>query len=143
MAQALNLFMLLSNLINTYIGIPWKWRGRNPNEGLDCWGLVRNLYKELLNIELDDYVYTDNQKETTLTNIKKAKESKYWEEIDEPLDFCVVTMSTNKKMHHVGLYLSGGVLHAIENVGVVYNDFKQLRRNGYSKMEFYKWNNNQ
>ena len=36
------------------VGKPYKIGGRGPN-AFDCWGLVRYVYKELLNIELPVY----------------------------------------------------------------------------------------
>jgi probable lipoprotein NlpC len=33
--------------IEKYVGVPYKMNGRSPEEGLDCWGLVKCVYKDL------------------------------------------------------------------------------------------------
>lgn len=38
-----------------FIGLPFAYNGRNPVEGLDCWGLVRWVYDKRLDIELPSY----------------------------------------------------------------------------------------
>ena len=42
-------------IITKYLGIPYKNMGRDL-EGLDCWGLVLALYKDILKIDLPDTI---------------------------------------------------------------------------------------
>jgi cell wall-associated NlpC family hydrolase len=37
-----------------YIGIPFEYKGRSPDNKLDCYGLVMLLYKEIHGIDLPD-----------------------------------------------------------------------------------------
>ena len=64
-----------------------------------------------------------------------------WEKVGTPSNHCAVALSRNKRIHHVGIWISGGVLHAADGVGVVYNSIRQLERSGFHKVEFYKCKN--
>ena len=46
--------MTASHWSATYIGAPWSARGRD-RDGLDCWGLVRLVYRDRLFRDLPDY----------------------------------------------------------------------------------------
>ena len=48
--------------INSLIGIPWKKGGRTPQEGFDCWGLLKYFYLEYLGIKIKyDYAITPGE----------------------------------------------------------------------------------
>jgi cell wall-associated NlpC family hydrolase len=37
-----------------YVGLPWKFAGRS-SEGVDCWGLLWLVYREVLGIPIASY----------------------------------------------------------------------------------------
>jgi len=43
-------------LLNQYVGIPYCDKGRNIEIGVDCWGLVRIIYEDVLKIGLPSYL---------------------------------------------------------------------------------------
>lgn len=125
--------------IEDYIGIPYKKGGRNPQEGFDCWGLLAYIYKVELGIKFKEQYNIVSGETLKITKaFKEATESNRWVKITLPEIYCGVALSQNKKIHHVGVWVRGGCLHAIKNLGVVYNTRTSLRIQGYNKVEFYK-----
>jgi len=57
--QNIGIYNMLSvnDLINKYSNIKYRRNGRNPESGLDCWGVVLNIVKDIYNIELPDTNY--------------------------------------------------------------------------------------
>ena len=80
-----------------YVGVPYLWGGNTPDEGFDCSGFVRWVYKKSLNILL---------KRTTLEH-----ENFYSDIIKEQLkdfkkgDLVYFKTSPNRNISHVGIYL--------------------------------------
>ena len=54
--------------LDKYIGIPYVPHGRDPNIGLDCWGLILVLVNEVLEIALPDRDYTLDEIDRKLEN---------------------------------------------------------------------------
>jgi cell wall-associated NlpC family hydrolase len=48
--------MLAIKNVRRYIGIPYKHHGRTP-EGMDCYGLAKEIYKNELGIDVPDFEY--------------------------------------------------------------------------------------
>lgn len=97
--------------IYKYIGIPFKHLGRNPEEGLDCYGVLINVYKEL-GITLYDYEYQeewgknqDNNKNFFIENYYKE-----WKKTDKKTFPNVVLLINN--------------LHKVDHAGVIIDEFK-------------------
>ena len=90
---------------NNYIGIPFKYKGRDET-GLDCWGLVRLIYKNEYNISLPSFGddYSDNDIERISELIAQYKEG--WESIDTPSEGTVVLFKVLGSESHVGIAIS-------------------------------------
>lgn len=116
------------NISNKYIG----------RTGIDCWALLCLVYRTEFGIVLP---YQFDMQNYTMTKGTKALEfaatTDLWVPLKQPTEKCVVAMSKNKRIHHVGIWLDGGCLHADE--AVVHNNLAALIRNGYGKVEYYKW----
>jgi cell wall-associated NlpC family hydrolase len=130
-------------IINSYVGTHWKKGGRTKEEGLDCWGFFIVFYKDVLGIAIkDDYIDIQPGQTRKITKAfakgLQSHETK-WEKIDFAIDYCGVALSQNKKTHHVGVYVKGGVLHATERHGVVYHSMQRLKMLGYTTINFYKY----
>ena len=69
----------------------------------------------------------------------EATSSLDWVKIDKPEEGCAVALSKRKHIHHIGVWVSGGCLHSVEGLGVVFNTINDLKRNGYTRIEFYRY----
>ena len=105
---------------NKYIGIPYKDGGRDEN-GLDCWGLVRLVYKEQYNIDLPSFTsHYSTAKDRELINELISRHKEGWEKTTEPVEGSVVLMRVLGTETHVGVYLgNNAMLHIREGVHAI------------------------
>lgn len=86
-----------------YIGIPYVEKGRDEKIGLDCWGLVRLIYKNELSIDLPsfstEYDSIDNERIEDLF----AQYKEGWEPIDQPTIGDVVIFRVFGYESHIGI----------------------------------------
>lgn len=91
-------------ILNEYIGLPYKDNGREK-DGLDCWGLARLYYKEVLNIDLPSYSteYSGQTNENIKELITQHKDS--WIEIEKPVPGDLALFNILGEPTHVGVYI--------------------------------------
>lgn len=112
--------------INSLVGIPYKDRG-DTLDGFDCAGLVR--YVTGIETHLIPSIEIGHTKEIMKLMIENRR---FFNSIKEPKDGCIVALAIAKDPHHVGVWISGGVLHATTQLGVIFSSLENLRSNGYS-----------
>lgn len=122
---------------NKYIGIPYKQKGRDL-DGIDCWGLVRLVYEQEYNIILPSFSaeYIQQDVERIQDLISQYKEG--WEQIDQPVEGCVVVFKVLGADSHIGVAVSSThFLHAREGQESAIESFSSPRWNkrilGYFK----------
>jgi len=124
------------------IGIPYV-RGGRDKRGFDCWGLLLWIYQEHFSKRLPDLPGISAAPIPAITaEAQRQKDSEAWEVLAGPEAFCVVGLSANRLIHHVGLWLpfgSGLVLHAVEGACVLAQPLASLRASGFSTIEFYRF----
>jgi len=104
-----------------YQGVPYKTDGRDPAEGLDCFGLVSLLIPGVPEYE-------------DLTEEVRAN----WKAVDKPEPVDVVVMIRPDRTRHIGVYLESGlVVHASEKHGVIGERLAVLRQR-YRQVKFYR-----
>lgn len=105
------------------IGIPFANRGRDVKSGLDCYGLVREVYRKN-GIELPEYNadYDDKEKINELMDFATHSKS-VWRKVEGnniPVP-CVIAMRFNVPkgyVNHAAVYIGAGkFLHIRENAG--------------------------
>ena len=116
----------MNNWWNDYITIPYKKMGRDK-DGLDCWGLVRMIYKDQFDIELPSYVdqySADDTHDNLAELIAISKES--WTKTDNPVVGDVLLLRAEGSISHVGVVISPThFIHVIEDINVAIERYDQ------------------
>lgn len=124
-----------------YLRLPYKEGGRD-HAGVDCWGLIRLIYRDLLGIDLPAFPGIAGASAIHLCGeIEKESNSSHWKEIEWPEDKCVVAMSQLQAIHHVGVYAEadgGKVIHAWQKQGIIADTFFRIRLKGFRTIKFYR-----
>jgi cell wall-associated NlpC family hydrolase len=90
-------------LLNTHTPNGRKY----PN--LDCWGLIVDVYRERLGIELSEY--TDLSQSDMSVGLAYERHAGRFIEVKEPQNYDVVAFFVCGRLYHVGIWIDGKVLH--------------------------------
>jgi cell wall-associated NlpC family hydrolase len=123
-----------------YIDIPFKDLGRDL-KGVDCFGLVKYIYKDKLNIDIGETEITAGDFDGIESEIKRF--SNMFQRVFEPriydIIFCYKSPS-ERIVNHIALYIGAGrIIHAVNGQGVVIE--KAIRNPAYMNMieGFYRY----
>ncbi|WLE60229.1 C40 family peptidase [Burkholderia plantarii] len=122
---------------NEYIGRPWVSGGRGP-DAFDCWGLLRWVQARHFGTELPDI---PDEAAATRALYHAQISSGAWRVLSRPAHGSGVLLRDGDRPH-VGVYLGldgGGVLHALDGVGVIFTLRSQLRSVGYPRVTWYEF----
>ena len=102
-----------------YVGIPFLDGGRDM-AGLDCWGLVRLIYAQELDIDLPDYGEVSAK---DLLRVARSLDagSERWLSVDDPVEFDLVAMRLYDRawVGHVGVMLGARtMIHTEDRIAV-------------------------
>lgn len=120
-----------------YIGKPWA-NGATGPEAYDCFGVVKAVYRDRLRVEVQT---VDVNALKTLEVARAMRDYDYsaWEQVVAPeQEFDVIEMSLNRKPHHVGVFVDGGVLTSVEGSGVIFQTLSSLKRHGWNITNTYR-----
>ncbi len=101
---------------NDYIGIPFKGKGRERDEGLDCWGLARVVYHEQFGIMLPSMIggYKSTNDMVLIQELIDANRSA-WQKAKTPRVGDIVTLSVMGYETHLGIYVGNErMLHVMK-----------------------------
>ena len=114
----------LFEIAGKYVGIPFKEHGRDM-KGVDCFGLILLIYKEL-GYRIDDYRYKPDWFKGDY-NLFLENYHKYAKRVPKPEPGDAILLSRNgESPTHIGVYLGNGkFIHCLRKVGVVINRLNQ------------------
>ncbi|MFY0638715.1 NlpC/P60 family protein [Maricaulis maris] len=110
-----------------YLGIPFRYRGRNPASGWDCWGLNHWCLANHFGVEVDSHAHSYS---ADLANLSRRERFRIqeglinhhregWREADPCLGASLLFRIDDRPVH-VGLYLgNGNFLHTLRSTGTV------------------------
>ncbi len=92
--------------MNTLIGIPYQSKGRVPETGLDCWGLLRVFYARYMGVWLPSY---SDEYENAFDNASSSSAIENhineWIEVSDPQYGDAVLLRLEGRACHVGVYI--------------------------------------
>ena len=100
---------------NDYVGIPYEINGREM-DALDCWGLVRQVYKRELGFELPSYADYEHSLDSKAFTAAFEQEREMWKTVAVPEEYDVAWCRIVGVECHCGVMLANGrmMLHAME-----------------------------
>ena len=138
--------MHMPGWIRDYIGIPFRYRGRNVSGGLDCWGLIRVVYKEQFGVDLPSFLNRQYDRDNII-GAKRALSDGAQDLFDEPpagpvIGDCVLLHIRGLPLH-CGLYIGRDagqewVLHTTESRGSSFRQSLRSRELEHSEPVFYR-----
>lgn len=103
-------------MVSDLIGVRYKTRGRNKEEGFDCYGLAIEVLRRE-GIELKDVWYSDIKEEGLFNKVYNLQDSI---KLEKPKKNCIIVFKEKGVPLHIGVYLGKGeFIHAVVGVGVV------------------------
>jgi cell wall-associated NlpC family hydrolase len=107
-----------------YVGLPFLSGGRSY-EAVDCWGLVRLVFREVHGIELPGYGDIDAYALVKVAReMERGMDGEVWHPVQpgevRPFDVCAMHLPGGSRVGHVGLMIGrDDLLHAEEESGSV------------------------
>lgn len=103
------------------IGVPFQNRGRDATHGLDCYGLVKEVYKRH-GYDVPEYSADYNDMDKIDGLITDNTSGYPWKEITEPEVPCLIAMRLGSPygvVNHTAVYIGGGkFIHTRAKIGV-------------------------
>jgi cell wall-associated NlpC family hydrolase len=124
------------------IGRPYRAGGQGP-DAFDCWGLVRWVMEHRFGRELPAIPVDASDVRAVLTAFRRHPERRNWSLVTTRAEGDCVLIRQSRHPIHVGVWLAadnGGILHASEGSGVVFQRERDLLMSGWRIEGFYRRN---
>ena len=125
-----------------YVGIPFEDKGRTTLS-VDCWGLVRLVYKIEKEIDLPSYdeCYDHTNDVSKIDSHIKNEWAMSWSHPDAPESFDIIILKRRGVPMHVGIVTRPGfMLHCEQGAGTVHEKYTSMRWEN-KLMGFARWQN--
>lgn len=109
------------SFLRALIGKPYALGASGP-DFFDCYGLARHVLRTLYALNLP----ADRHEQVARRD---------WKRTVIPVEGAVVIMGQGDK--HIGVWVAGGVLHAMSGLGVVFDDLHTLHFRGLGRIRMY------
>lgn len=134
-------YMCREFIINKYLGIPYINMGRDI-KGVDCWGLVVIIFKDILNVDLPDTLdkYEIDWSYKGKNYFNDCYVDRFTREITpQYLDIILIKNSKGISNHAGVMVDSKHFIHAAEKAGVIVSNIKDSiwinRIEGYFRLK--------
>ncbi len=107
------------SMVGSLIGTPFRHRGRSVVTGLDCFGVVIEVYRWYGIIVSDIWAYDEGLPGDQKIRIAESVGVE-WERIDDPVVPCVCLFKWGKDPTHIGIHIGKGkFVHSLKARGQV------------------------
>jgi len=126
-----------------FVGIPYKNKGRSFN-GVDCYGLICLVYKEILGIVLPSFEELAYEKRWFLKGKNIIMDNVYegWYEISPPyriFDGILFYLRSKNIVNHIGLYIGRNrILHVFSSSSSIIENLDRYKDDIYLAMRYSK-----
>lgn len=122
---------------------PIKWEsGAQGPLAYDCWSFFRMIQKKHFSRDVPIVEVDADKGEEVRAAFRNGRMYEGWEEVDIPRNGDGVVFLGGEDNDHVGIWLDvdmGGILHCIRKSGVVFTRREVVRRMGWGRVEFYRY----
>lgn len=115
-----------------YIGLPWVAGER------DCWSFFRQIQSAHFGRQVPAIDVDALNRLESVRAFVNHDERAAWDQISTPADGDAVLMARARQPSHIGVWVDGGVLHAVQGVGVVWQRLPQLKLDGWQSVTYYR-----
>lgn len=115
--------------VSHYVGIPYADKGRNPRVGLDCWGLVMLVQREVFGREVPGYLelYKSAEDSQSVSDAMRAH-FKDWDQVWPPQPGDVLIFRVANDPWHAGIHIGDNMmLHTMTDQDSCIEAFDRIR----------------